>query len=368
MNARSTALHRSPDAGGSARQREQETPLLGALAGIAEQRGALSIEARITELREFLREDLAAIEAGLQGLERRDTPLHKSANHLVAAGGKRLRPLCVALAARVGTGFSDHVRDLAIAAELVHSATLLHDDVVDLGEKRRGADAARMIYGNAASIFAGDWLLVEALTRVQRAGMPDVLDRALGVLGQMLEAEALQLARRGQVRGGRAEYMKIVLGKTASLFRWSMFAGARAGGASPAVIDALETFGEKVGVAFQIVDDTLDVEGDAVGLGKNLFADLKEGKVTYPLMVALERSEGLRELLERNLSEADEISDPDVLGRAAAAMRETGALHQARSWARELIDEARAALLAAPLGPARLALESVAESIVTRSK
>jgi octaprenyl-diphosphate synthase len=359
MNARPTALRSIS---------EPKTPLLGSLAGIAAERGAATIEARISELRDFLHEDLAAIEAGLAGLDRRDTPLHKSANHLVAAGGKRLRPLCVALAARVGAGFSDAVKDLAIAAELVHSATLLHDDVVDLGEKRRGADAARMIYGNAASIFAGDWLLVEALTRVQRAGMSDVLDRALRVLGQMLEAEALQLARRGQVRCSRAEYTQIVLGKTASLFRWAMFAGARAGGASPAVIEALETFGERVGIAFQIVDDTLDVEGDAVGLGKNLFADLREGKVTYPLMVALERSDGLRDLLERSLSAEGEITDPDVLRRAAEAMRETGALHQARGWARELIDEARVALLAVPLGPARLALESVAESIVTRSK
>jgi octaprenyl-diphosphate synthase len=344
------------------------TPLLASLEGIAEQRGAASIEARIAELRDFLHEDLAAVEAGLAALERRDTPLHKSAAHLVDCGGKRLRPLCVALAARVGAGFSETVRDLAIAAELVHSATLLHDDVVDLGEKRRGSDAARVIYGNAASIFAGDWLLVEALTRVQRARMTDVTDRALEVLGQMLAAEALQLARRGKVRCSRADYMQVVEGKTASLFRWAMFAGARAGGSSPAVIEALEAFGEKVGIAFQIVDDTLDVEGDPTGLGKNLFADLREGKVTYPLMVALERSDGLRELLERSLGECDEITDPVVLAKAAEAMRETGALQQARGWARELIDEARAALEKVPLGPARLALESVAESIVTRSK
>lgn len=364
MNARSSAVRALADGAAG----EGATPLLGSLAGVAADRGATGIEQRIQALRGFLHEDLGAIEAGLLALDRRETPLHKSANHLVACGGKRLRPLCVALAAHVGSGFSERVRDLGIAAELVHSATLLHDDVVDLGEKRRGADAARMIYGNAASIFAGDWLLVEALTRVQRAGMPDVLDRALAVLGQMLEAEALQLARRGQVRGGRAEYMKIVLGKTASLFRWAMFAGGRAGGSAPTVVEALETFGEKVGIAFQIVDDTLDVEGDAVGLGKNLFADLKEGKLTYPLMVALERSDGLRELLEASVSAEGEISDPAVLEAAADAMRDTGALHQARGWARELIDEARAALLAVPLGPARLALESVAESIVTRSK
>ncbi|MFO0001365.1 MAG: polyprenyl synthetase family protein, partial [bacterium] len=115
--------------------------------------------------------------------------------------------MCVALASRVGTGFSQTARDLAVAAELVHNATLLHDDVVDLGDRRRGAPAARVLYGNAASIYAGDWLLVEALMRVRRAGMPDLLDKALGVLAEMLAAEALQLARRGRVDTTLDDYM-----------------------------------------------------------------------------------------------------------------------------------------------------------------
>src|SRR5258708_7986151 len=247
------------------------------------------------------------MERGLDELDVRPTPMHESANRLVSSGGKRLRPLCVALAARLGTGFSETVRDLAIAAVLVHSATLLHDDVVDMGVKRRGADAARVIYGNAASIFAGDWLLVEALTRVQRAKMGDVTDRALSVLGEMLEAEALQLARRGKVSGTLDDYLAVARGKTASLFRWAMFAGARAGGLDAPRREALERFGELIGLAFQIVDDVLDIEGDAPLLGKNLFADIREGKLTFPLMKTLERDVPLRGELETALARDGEI-------------------------------------------------------------
>src|SRR5262249_20100903 len=153
-------------------------------------------------------------------------------------------------------------RAYAVAVELVHNATLLHDDVVDLGDKRRGADTARVVYGNAASIFAGDFLLIEALRRIQAAGLPAVLDKGLDVIRQMVIAETLQLESRGRVRSSIDDYFRIVEGKTASLFQWAMFAGARAGGVSPEIEGALETYGLKLGVAFQLVDDVLDVAGD----------------------------------------------------------------------------------------------------------
>ena len=340
--------------------------LLGSLEEIARTRDAGDVEKKIAALRVFLEDDLAGIEEGLASLEGEATPMHESAVHLVSSGGKRLRPLCVALASRIGEGFSDAAKDLAIAAELVHSATLLHDDVVDLGDKRRGADAARLIYGNAASIFAGDWLLVEALVRVQRTQMPDVLERALAVLGQMLEAEGLQLERRGKVTGTRDDYMRVVSGKTASLFRWAMFAGARAGKVAPDAIIALERFGEYLGVAFQLVDDTLDVDGDEAILGKGLFADLREGKLTFPLIVALERDPELRHRLDEALTSGAEICDADVLAGAVRSMRETGAITESRTLALDLAKRARDALSQVPACPARRALEGVASSIVSR--
>ena len=158
----------------------------------------------------------------------------------------------------------------AVAVELVHNATLLHDDVVDLGDLRRGSPAARVIYGNAASIFGGDWLLVDALCRIQAAGQPEVLERMLDVVKEMVVAESLQLARRGRVRGSRERLLPrrrrqdglaLPLGDVRRRARGRAPAGARR--------EALEAYGQKLGVAFQIVDDVLDVAGDPAATGKS---------------------------------------------------------------------------------------------------
>ncbi len=324
---------------------------------------------RLAELRTWINADLTDVEADLRAIEVADTPMHRSAHHLLGLDGKRLRPLCVALAARAGSGFGPAARNLAVAAELVHSATLLHDDVVDLGDRRRGEPAARVIYGNAASIFAGDWLLVEALKRTRAAGLPDVLDRALEVLREMIGAEAIQLAARGTLRTSTAEYFRVVEGKTASLFRWAMYAGGRAGGLAPAACDALESYGRCLGVAFQVVDDVLDVAGDAAVVGKNLFADLREGKLTYPLLLAAERDGGLREALVGVCSAPPAASlDPALVRRVSAAVRETGALDDARALAGALSQDAVRALAPLPQGRAREALESVAVAMLHRRK
>lgn len=335
---------------------------------VAKERGAPEAEAKIAELRAFLADDLRGVESDLRGFDRVDTPMHQSAVHLLSGRGKLLRPMCVALAARVGSGFSPVARQLAVAAELVHSATLLHDDVVDSGDQRRGTPAARVLYGNAASIFAGDWLLVEALTRVSQCHMPDVLARALEVLGQMLEAEALQLARRGKIRAERREYDLIVKGKTASLFRWAMFAGARAGGLDESATKALEIYGERIGIAFQLVDDTLDLDGNEATLGKGMFADLREGKMTFPLLVAVERDEDLRAHLEEVVGEGGELIGNDTVVRVRRALAATGAIDEAKKWAKTLTDGAIEALAEVPASNARGALETVARAVIARRK
>ena len=147
-----------------------------------------------------------------------------------------------------------------------------------------------------------------------------------------------------------------------------MFAGARAGRVAPEGILALERYGDRLGIAFQIVDDTLDVDGDEAALGKGLFADLREGKLTYPLMLALERDPSLGPVLEKALGEGGELTDTDVMGYAVSAMRSTGAVAEAKAWAHELVGEARDALRALPPGPARKALEGVAASVVSRKR
>ena len=333
-----------------------------------EGRGQDALALRLAALQDLIGSDLAEVEALLRRPRPAGTPAHRSAGHLLALDGKRLRPACLALAARVGRGFTPIARDLAIAVELVHNATLLHDDVVDLGEVRRGAPTARMVYGNAASIFAGDLLLVEALERIQAAGIPGLIDRAFAVLKEMLDAESLQLANRGRVQGIAGDYFKVVEGKTASLFGWALYAGGRAGGSSEEACLALEKYGRLLGVAFQVVDDTLDVAGDAEGVGKSVLSDLREGKITWPVLRALEREPMLAARLERDLApEGTELPD-DLAAAVTAAVRRTDAAEEARTLAARLCADGTAALALLPASEARESLVSIADALPWRKK
>jgi octaprenyl-diphosphate synthase len=288
--------------------------------------------------------------------------VHAAAHHLLDLRGKHLRPLCVALASRFGDGFTERARGLAVAVEMVHSATLLHDDVVDVAERRRGEPAACVVYGNAASIFAGDWLLVAALRRIAAAGVEGVLDRMLAVIDEMIVAESIQLERRGNVTGSRDDYFAIVEGKTAALFRWAMVAGARVAHLPPAAEAALERFGLHLGVAFQAVDDELDF---ANGTGKDPLADLREGKITYPLVIALERDPALQPRLVALLAESEPRRDE--LTAIAAAVRASGALAATRSLAEDHVERALAVLEELPAGPPRDALVTVALASLERT-
>jgi octaprenyl-diphosphate synthase len=298
----------------------------------------------------------------------REYPVEKSVRHLLHLKGKRLRPMCVALAARLGRGFDASAELIAVAAELVHAATLLHDDVVDLGDKRRGQPTARVVYGNAASIFGGDWLLVEALRRIQRAGVPRALEDVLDVLREMLGAESLQLACRGRFDPSMEAYMRVVEGKTASLFRWALQSGGRAGGLDPNACRALATYGERLGVAFQIVDDVLHVAGDAAALGKSLYSDLREGKSTYPLLVALQREPTLVPVLRAACDDVDDGRLAQIGAAVSEALTRTRALDDARALAARLSAQAVGAL--APLAPciAKSALELTALELAGRAR
>jgi octaprenyl-diphosphate synthase len=339
----------------------QAVDVVGNLEGVCSGRGLDALAARLVGLRGLLAGDLDDVERALEavglGVE---TPAHQSARHLLGRGGKRLRPICVALASHVGGGFTPAARSYAIAVELVHNATLLHDDVVDLGDRRRGADAARVIYGNAASIFGGDWLLAEALCRIHAAGIDGVLDRMLEVVKEMVAAEATQLAARGKVQSSPSEYFRIVQGKTASLFRWAMFAGARAGGVSARECEALEGFGSLLGVAFQLVDDVLDFAGDPDATGKELLADLREGKMTYPLILAMDRDPELRPTLAAHCAADEAGVDPDLVRRIAHAMADGKVVEGCLDLASQICRDAARRLDPLPASPARAALEGVA--------
>jgi octaprenyl-diphosphate synthase len=341
------------------------------LGDVCHERGAGGDRPHLGELLGCVEDDMGLIDAALEATcesGARELPVEKSVRHLLRLKGKRLRPMCVALAARIGGGFPRAAREIAVAAELVHAATLLHDDVVDLGDKRRGEATARLLYGNAASIFGGDWLLVEALRRIEAARVRGVLADVLDVLREMLAAESLQLACRGRFEPSVHSYMRIVEGKTASLFRWALRSGGRAGGLPEAACSALAAYGDRLGVAFQVIDDLLDVAGDADALGKSLFADLREGKATYPLLLALERDPALGAVV-RNAAEAqDEVSLRAAGLAVSGALARTGAVDDARAFASRLSAQAVAHLAELPRCVAREALEVTAIELVGRTR
>jgi octaprenyl-diphosphate synthase len=273
----------------------------------------------------------------------------------------------VALSARVGTGFDQRALDLATAVELVHNATLLHDDVIDLAESRRGAPTARAEFGNAASIFAGDWLLIEALRRVQRAALPGLLDLLLETISEMIRAEALQLEHRGRIDTSRELYFEVPDGKSATVFAWAMHAGATAGDVEPDACAALRAYGVHLGLAFQVVDDLLDLIGGPAGTGKARFNDLREGKMTFPVIVALERDPSLRPVLEAVLRpESPAAPAQDHLERIREAVIDTGSELECRELAGERVGRAIAAIARLPASEVTAALAMVARSTVGR--
>jgi octaprenyl-diphosphate synthase len=353
--------------------------LLERLESLVAGRGLPRLADRLEDMAAFVAEDLALFEQQLAEVPRRPQLVGKAAHQLLDHGGKRLRPLLLCLAARLPSGpalgplgeldrpLDRRVRDLAVAVELVHNATLLHDDVVDGSETRRGAPTARTVYGNAASIFAGDWLLIEALRRVEAARLPGLLTELFATIEEMIFAESIQLENRGRLQLDRDAYFAVVEGKTASVFRWATSAGALAAGLPESQRAALREFGVHLGVAFQAVDDLLDLTGDAARTGKQLFTDLREGKMTYPLILALERRPETRPLLEAVVARG---AEGELAAAEAAAvvqlLRETRAVEDCLEMARSRSAAAVACLDLLPESRARRSLVTVAESIVDR--
>ena len=325
---------------------------------------------RLLELRAWLDDDLRSLEAGIADVQNVPQPdlAERAANHLLSQSGKRIRPLCVIISARLGDHPMDAVvRDLAISAELVHAATLLHDDVIDMGTERRGAPTSRLIYGNSASILGGDHLLIEALRRVNATGQTALFGSLLKVITGMISAEALQLERRGRFEPDRDVYLKVVEGKTAVLFRWGLEAGSTVAGLDADSIDTLRMIGLCFGTAFQLIDDLLDLDGDPHETGKNAFADLREGKLTWPLIVGSERDPRLAELLGSVINEPDRVNDPAFGAEVVKRLREADAFAETRRFADEHADRALDGMQRLQPGRARDALAAVVQAAVRRS-
>src|SRR6187402_1167229 len=228
------------------------------------------------------------------------------ARYLIEAGGKRLRPMLTVAAALVFDHPSGAQTNYAAAVEFMHNATLLHDDVVDESDLRRGRPAARIIWGNQASVLVGDYLLGQAFMMMVEAG--DI--NALGVLSKaatiIAEGEVFQLAKAKDLATTADDYRQVIHAKTATLFAAAAEVGAMAGGADARGREALRLYGEQLGLAFQLVDDVLDYRGESGTLGKNTGDDLREGKMTLPVILALtDGSSDEREIITAALGDAE---------------------------------------------------------------
>ena len=286
------------------------------------------------------------------------------AGYIVGAGGKRIRPRLVLLFSEA-LGFEGPERyELAAIVEFIHTATLLHDDVVDESALRRGRATANSMFGNAASVLVGDFLYSRAfqmMVSVNRMRVLDVLADATNVIA---EGEVLQLMNMHDPDLAVQDYLQVIRFKTAKLFEASARLGAVLAGASADVEEACANYGRSLGTAFQLVDDLLDYEGNSDELGKNVGDDLREGKPTLPLLVAMERATETELALLRHAIEHGELEKlPEIL----AIVKRTGALEATRASARAESEQAQAALSALPPSAAREALLDLCVRSVHRS-
>jgi octaprenyl-diphosphate synthase len=273
--------------------------------------------------------------------------------YIIGAGGKRIRPRLVLLFAEA-LGFEGPQRyELAAIVEFIHTATLLHDDVVDESALRRGRATANAMFGNAASVLVGDFLYSRAFQMMVSVNSMRVLDVLADATNVIAEGEVLQLMNMHDPDLAVADYLRVIRFKTAKLFEASARLGAVLAGAAPELEEACAEYGRSLGTAFQLVDDLLDYEGNSDELGKNVGDDLREGKPTLPLLVAMERGDAAQRALIRHAIEEGELQKlPEILG----IVRDTGALDATRQAAQAEADKARATLDALPPSRARDAL------------
>jgi octaprenyl-diphosphate synthase len=288
------------------------------------------------------------------------------ANHLISSGGKRLRPmLTLATAGLAGYRGDGHVK-LAASVEFMHTATLLHDDVVDESDMRRGRVAARIKWGNEASVLVGDFLLGQAfkmMVEVQSLRALEILSTAATIIA---EGEVMQLAAAKNTETTEDEYLAVIRAKTAELFAAACEVGPVIAGCPKAEQAACRSYGMNLGIAFQLVDDALDYGGTSAKLGKNVGDDFREGKITLPVVLSFRRGTGQERAFWKRVLEAGEIDDRD-LEQAIGIMRRHRALDDTIERARHYGAMARDGLALFPESPMKQALLGAVDFCIARA-
>jgi octaprenyl-diphosphate synthase len=285
--------------------------------------------------------------------------------HLVEAGGKRLRPMLTLAAARLCGYSGDHHIRLAATVEFIHTATLLHDDVVDESGQRRGRPTANLLWDNKSSVLVGDYLFARSFQLMVETGSLKVLDILANAAATIAEGEVLQMTAASDLRTDEGIYLKVVRGKTAALFSAATQAGGVIAGASDAQVQALFDYGDALGIAFQIADDLLDYQGDARATGKNVGDDFRERKLTLPVIKAVAQATPEERAFWTRTIEQGRQQDGD-LDRALELMGKYGTLEATRADADGWAERARDALAVLPDDPIRDMLHDLAAYVVAR--
>ncbi len=290
--------------------------------------------------------------------------INQIAHYIVSAGGKRIRPMLVLLFSGALGVSGPEKYELAATVEFIHTATLLHDDVVDESALRRGRETANALFGNAASVLVGDFVYSRAFQMMVSVNSMRVLAVLAEATNVIAEGEVLQLMNMHDPNLGVDDYLRVIRFKTAKLFEASARLGAVLANAPTPVEEACAAFGRSLGTAFQLVDDLLDYEGSTSELGKNVGDDLREGKPTLPLLIAMERASVEERDTMRHAIEHGEVAR---LGEIVEIVRKTGALGATREAARAEADKAAQSLAMLPLSPYRDALLELCVRSVERS-
>src|ERR1700760_646610 len=288
------------------------------------------------------------------------------ARHLIESGGKRLRPMLTVAAAQAG-GYrgAGHIK-LAAAVEFIHTATLLHDDVVDESTLRRGKVTANLVWGNKPSVLVGDYLFSRAFQLMVETGNLTVLDILSGASAIIAEGEVMQLGSASNLAVNEAHYMKVVSAKTAALFAAAAEGGAVLADRGSDYTAAMRIYGENLGIAFQLVDDALDYSGRQALMGKSVGDDFREAKVTLPVILAYARADDPARKFWKRVIETGNQTEAD-LHHAITLVEQTGSIQETMRRARAFADDAKTALAVMPPSDIKHALGDIADFCVERA-